>query len=88
MMGGLKGQFDCIREFSEVDYTEDLRKIDVPTLIIHGDDDQIVPIGAAALLSSKIVPNANLKVYPGGGHGLPQTHQDQFNADLIAFIQG
>ncbi len=88
MMGGLKGQLDCIREFSEVDYTADLKRIDVPTLILHGDDDQIVPIGASALLSAKIVANAKLKVYPGGGHGLPQTHQDEFNADLLAFIRG
>lgn len=87
MMGGLKGQLDCIREFSEVDYTEDLRKIDVPTLIAHGDDDQIVPIGASALLSSKLVRNATLKIYPGGSHGLAQTQQDEFNADLLAFIR-
>ena len=71
MMGGLKGQLDCIREFSEVDYTEDLRQIDVPTLIVHGDDDQIVPIGAEARLNAKIVPDAVLKVYEGGAHGLP-----------------
>ena len=88
MMGGLKGQLDCIHEFSEVDYTEDLKRIDIPTLIVHGDDDQIVPIGAAALRSAKIVKNAVLKVYPGAPHGLPQTHQDQFNADLLAFIEG
>ena len=88
MMGGLKGQYDCIREFSEVDYTEDLKRIDVPTLIVHGDDDQIVPIGASAMLSSKIVRGATLKVYPGGSHGLAQTQQDAFNADLLAFIEG
>ena len=87
MMGGLKGQLDCIREFSEVDYTEDLKKIDVPTLVIHGDDDQIVPIGAAGLLSSKIIPNATLKIYPGGSHGLPLVQQDAFNADLLAFAR-
>ncbi len=87
MMGGLKGQYDCIREFSEVDYTEDLKKFDVPTLIIHGDDDQIVPIGAAAHMSSKIVKGATLKVYPGAPHGLATTHQDQLNADLLAFLQ-
>ena len=87
MMGGIKGQLDCIREFSEVDYTEDLKKIDVPTLFIHGDDDQIVPIGAAAMLASKIVKNATLKVYKRGGHGIAQTHQDQVNADLLAFLQ-
>ncbi|WP_156255027.1 alpha/beta fold hydrolase [Sandarakinorhabdus oryzae] len=86
MMGGLKGQLDCIREFSEVDYTEDLRRIDVPTLIIHGDDDQIVPIGASALKSAQIVAGARLNIYAGGDHGLPTTHQDRFNADLLAFI--
>jgi non-heme chloroperoxidase len=88
MLGGIKGQYDCIKQFSEVDYTEDLKKIDVPTLIVHGDDDQIVPIAAAALRSSKIAPRATLKVYPGAPHGLPTTHQDQFNADLLAFIKG
>ena len=87
MMGGLKGQLDCIREFSEVDYTADLKRVDVPTLVVHGDDDQIVPIGASAMLSSRIVPDATLKAYPGAPHGLPQTHQDKFNADLLAFIQ-
>jgi non-heme chloroperoxidase len=88
MIGGLKGQLDCIREFSEVDYTEDLKKIDKPTLIIHGDDDQIVPIDAAGRMSAKIVKNATLKVYPGAPHGLVQTLQDQFNADVLAFIKG
>lgn len=88
MMGGIKGQLDCIHEFSEVDYTEDLKKIDKPTFIVHGDDDQIVPVGASALMSSRIVKGAVLKVYPGGDHGLPTTHQDAFNADLLAFIEG
>jgi non-heme chloroperoxidase len=88
MMGGIKGQLDCIREFSEVDYTEDLGEIDKPTLFIHGDDDQIVPIGSAAMMASKIVKDATLKIYKGGDHGLPTTHQDAFNADLLAFIQG
>lgn len=87
MMGGLKGQLDCIHEFSEVDYTEDLKRIDVPTLIIHGDDDQIVPIGASALMSSKIVPDAKLKIYPKGGHGLPLTQSNEFNSDLLEFLQ-
>ena len=87
MQVGLKGAFDCIRAFSETDFTEDLRKFDVPTLIVHGDDDQIVPIGASAMLSSKLVPEATLKIYPGAPHGLAQTHQDEFNADLLAFIQ-
>jgi non-heme chloroperoxidase len=88
MLGGIKGQYDCIKQFSEVDYTKDLKKMDVPTLIVHGDDDQIVPIAAAALRSAKIAPQATLKVYPGAPHGLPTTHQDQFNADLLAFIKG
>jgi non-heme chloroperoxidase len=86
MLGGHKGQYDCIKQFSEVDYTEDLKKIDVPTLVVHGDDDQIVPIGAAGLLSAKIVKNATLKVYAGAPHGLATTHADQLNADLLAFI--
>lgn len=88
MMGGLKGQLDCIHEFSEVDYTEGLKRIDVPTLIVHGDDDQIVPIGAAALKSAETVKGALLKVYKNGDHGLPTTHQDAFNADLLAFLRG
>ena len=87
MQGGLKNQLDCIRAFSETDFTEDLKKFDVPTLIIHGDDDQIVPIGASAQASSKIVKNATLKVYPGGSHGLADTHKDQLNADLLAFLK-
>jgi non-heme chloroperoxidase len=88
MMGGIKGQYDCIHEFSEVDYTDDLRKVDVPTLVVHGDDDQIVPIDAAGRRSAEIVPNAQLKVYAGAPHGLPITHQDQLNADLLAFLRG
>jgi non-heme chloroperoxidase len=87
MMGGLKGQLDCIHEFSEVDYTDDLKKIDIPVLVAHGDDDQIVPIGASAMLSSKILKKATLKVYPGGPHGFATTNQDEFNADLLAFIE-
>jgi non-heme chloroperoxidase len=87
MMGGIKAQLDSIKAFSETDFTEDLKKFDVPTLILHGDDDQIVPIGASALLSSKLVPNAELKIYAGADHGLSQTHQDRFNADLLAFIK-
>ena len=87
MMGGIKGQLDCIREFSEVDYTEDLEKIDVPTLFVHGDDDQIVPIGASAQRAVKLVRNATLKVYAGADHGLTVTQQERFNADLLAFIQ-
>jgi len=87
MMGGIKGQLDCIKQFSEVDYTADLKKIDVPTLILHGEDDQIVPIGPSALLSAKLVKNAKLKVYPEGCHGICQTRQDEVNADLLTFIQ-
>ena len=87
LMGGIKGQFDCIREFSEVDYTADLKRFDIPTLVVHGDDDQIVPIGAAGMMSARIVEGAILKVYPGAPHGLPTTHQDEFNADLLAFIR-
>ncbi len=88
MLGGIKGQLDCIHEFSQVDYTEDLKKIDVPCLIIHGDDDQIVPIDAAGRASAKIVKGSILKVYEGAPHGLTATHQDQVNADLLAFIRG
>jgi non-heme chloroperoxidase len=87
MMGGLKGQLDCIREFSEVDYTEDLKAIDKPTLVIHGDDDQIVPIDAAGRLSAKIVPNATLKVYEGAPHGIAETHQARLNEDLLTFAR-
>lgn len=87
MTGGMLGQYACIREFSEVDYTEDLKKIDVPTLILHGDDDQVVPIDASAHLSVKIVKDATLKVYPGGSHGICVTHADEVNADLLAFLE-
>lgn len=87
MTGGIKAHYDCIRAFSETDFTEDLKRFDVPTLILHGDDDQIVPIGAAALMSAKLVKNARLKVYPGFPHGMPTTNADQINADLLAFIQ-
>jgi len=86
MAGGIHGQYLCIREFSEVDYTEDLKKIDVPTLILHGDDDQIVPIDAAGKLSAKIVKNATLKIYEGAPHGMCVTEADKVNADLLAFI--
>jgi non-heme chloroperoxidase len=87
MTVGLKGAFDCIKAFSESDLTEDLKRFDIPTLIIHGDDDQIVPIADSALLSSKIVKGATLKVYPGAPHGLTFTHQEQFNADLLSFLK-
>lgn len=86
MQVGMKGAYDCIRVFSETDLTEDLRRIDVPTLIIHGDDDQIVPIGASAMRSSEIVEGSTLKIYPGASHGLTATHKEQFNADLLAFL--
>lgn len=87
MQSGHKNAYDCIRAFSETDFTEDLQKFDVPTLILHGDDDQIVPIGASAHRSSKLVPGARLKVYPGGSHSLGDTHKEQLNADLLAFLQ-
>src|ERR1035441_8486737 len=87
MQAGAKNTFDCIKAFSETDFTEDLKKFDVPTLIIHGDDDQIVPIGAAALRSSKLVRNATLKVYAGAPHGLTATHKEQLNADVLAFLK-
>jgi non-heme chloroperoxidase len=87
MQAGHKNTFDCIKAFSETDFTEDLKKFDVPTLIIHGDDDQIVPISASALRSSKLVKKATLKVYPGGPHGLADTHKDELNADLLDFLR-
>ncbi len=87
MLCGFKAAYDCIEAFSETDFTEDLKKVDVPTLILHGDDDQIVPIGASALLSSKLVKGATLKVYPGLPHGMCSTHKDQINADLLAFLK-
>jgi non-heme chloroperoxidase len=86
MQASHKSTFDCIKAFSETDFSEDLKKFDVPTLIIHGDDDQIVPIGAAALRSSKLVRNATLKIFAGAPHGLAETHKDQLNADLLAFL--
>ena len=88
MLCGHKAAYDCIKAFSETDFTEDLKKFDVPTLVLHGDDDQIVPIGAAGLLSSKIVKGATLKVYPGFPHGMCSTQKDQINADLYAFCKG
>jgi non-heme chloroperoxidase len=87
MMAGFPAAYFCIKAFSETDTTEDLKKIDVPTLILHGDDDQIVPIGASAMLSSKIVKNATLKIYKGAPHGMCTTHKNQVNADLLAFIK-
>lgn len=86
MSGGIVGQYACISEFSEVDYTEDLKKITVPTLILHGDDDQIVPIDNSGRLSAKLVKNATLKVYPGASHGMCAVDADKVNADLLAFL--
>jgi non-heme chloroperoxidase len=86
MQSGLRGVLDCIKAFSETDFTEDLKKIDVPALIIHGDDDQIVPIADSAMLTAKLVKQATLKVYPGASHGLCSTHKNQLNTDLLAFL--
>jgi non-heme chloroperoxidase len=87
MLGGVKAHYDCIKAFSETDFTEDLKKFDVPTLILHGDDDQIVPIGASGLMSAKIVKHATLKVYRGFPHGMCTTNADQINADLLDFVE-
>jgi non-heme chloroperoxidase len=87
MLAGFKGVIDCIKAFSETDFNDDLKRFDVPTLILHGDDDQIVPIGASAMLSSKIVKGSTLKVYPGFPHGMCSTQKDQINADLLAFLK-
>jgi len=88
MLGGAKGLYDCIKRFSETDFTEDLKKIDVPTLIMHGDDDQIVPFENSGALSAKLVKGAVLKVYKGAPHGMCETIRDEINADLLAFIKG
>jgi non-heme chloroperoxidase len=85
-LAGLPNIYDCIKAFAQTDFTEDLKKFDVPTLIMHGDDDQIVPIGISSLVSSKIVKGATLKVYPGLPHGMCSTHKDLINADLLEFI--
>ncbi len=87
LQGGLKNEYDCIKVFSETDQTQDLKKFDVPTLIVHGDDDQIVPIGASALASAKLVKNSTLKIYQGASHAIATTHKHQFNADLLEFIK-
>jgi non-heme chloroperoxidase len=87
MMAGFINVYDCVKAFSETDQTEDLKKFEAPTLFIHGDDDQIVPIGASALLASKIVKNSTLKIYKGGAHGLITTMKDRVNADLLEFIK-
>jgi non-heme chloroperoxidase len=88
MLGGMKAHYDCIKAFSETDFTEDLKKIDIPVLVMHGDDDQIVPIVAAGPLSAKLLRKSTLKVYPGFPHGMPATNADQINADLLSFFKG
>jgi non-heme chloroperoxidase len=88
MLAGHKAAYDCIKAFSETDFTEDLKKIDVPTLILHGDDDQIVPIADSALLSAKIVKGATLRVISNAPHGMCSTRKDQINAELLGFFQG
>ena len=87
MQAGLKNVFDCVKAFSETDHTDDLRRLNVPALLIHGDDDQIVPIGASAHLAVKLAPNSELKIYPGAPHGLCITHKDQVNRDLLNFLR-
>ena len=87
MMGGIKAQYDCIKAFSETDFTEDLKKIDVSTFVMHGEDDQIVPFADAGPLSAKLLKNAQTKFYPGFPHGMPTTHGDVINADLLEFIR-
>ena len=87
MQAGHKNTYDCIKAFSETDFTEDLKKFDVPTLILHGDDDQIVPIASAALCSAKLVRNATLKIYEGAPHGLAETHKERLNSDLLEFLR-
>jgi non-heme chloroperoxidase len=88
MSGGIKAHYDCIKAFSETDFTEDLKKIDIPVLVMHGDDDQIVPIAAAGLMSAEILKHATLKVYPGFPHGMATVHPEQINADLLTFFKG
>lgn len=87
MQGGLINELECIKAFSETDFTEDLKKFDIPTLIIHGDDDQIVPIDTTSKVAAKLIRNATLKIYAGGPHGLAETHKEKLNADLLAFIK-
>ena len=88
MLGGIKAHYDCIKAFSETDFTEDLKKIDIPMLVMHGDDDQTVPIVAAGPLSAKLLRKSTLKVYPGFPNGMPATNADQINADLLSFFKG
>jgi non-heme chloroperoxidase len=87
MLCGLKAAYDCIKAFSETDFTQDLKKIDVPTLVLHGDDDQIVPIADSAMLAVKLIKGATLKVIPGGPHGMCSTRKDEINAELLAFFK-
>src|SRR5690606_28523121 len=87
MMAGHRNTFECIEAFSETDFTEDLKKFDVPTLVVHGDDDQIVPIGSAALASAKLVPDGKLVIYEGAPHGIIDTHKERLGHDLLEFIQ-
>jgi len=88
MMGGTKAHYDCIKAFSETDFTEDLKKIEQPALVLHGDDDQVVPYQDAGVLSAKLLKNATLKIYPGFPHGMATTHADVINNDILAFIKG
>ncbi len=88
MMAGHKNALDCIKAFSETDFTEDLKKFSIPTLILHGDDDQIVPVDAAARASARLVPNAKLVIYPGAPHGITDTHKEKLGADMLAFLRG
>ena len=87
MQAGLKNAYDCIKAFSETDFTEDLRKINVPALLLHGEDDQIVPVHDTSRKSAKLIEDAKAIYYPGAPHGLTATHQDQINADLLAFLR-
>ena len=87
MMTGIRGAYECIKQFSETDFTEDLKKMTLPTLVIHGDDDQIVPIGPSAIAASKLLKNARLEVYKGGSHAIPLVNKDKLNADLLAFLK-
>ncbi|MFI8744770.1 alpha/beta fold hydrolase [Pseudomonas sp. NPDC077186] len=88
MMAGHKNAYDCIKAFSETDFSEDLKKFSIPTLILHGDDDQIVPVDAAARASARLVPHAELVIYPGAPHGITDTHKEQLGADMLAFLRG
>jgi len=87
MMGAINAEYECIKALSETDFTEDLKKFDVPTLFIQGDDDQIVPLALSSMIGSKLVKNSRLKIYPGAPHGLPQTMPDEVNADILAFLE-